>query len=139
MHPSPDQRSLPEYPGLYADEAGTTITNEAGFAIGWDENQAPVVVEGYGISLWSENPGEPPKGQDEVLRVLKQLGCTILEDRCHDYGEEDDDPEVRGRQCRSLEVRLPTIMTKRQGQRFRNALDRWTRELEANIDEGDIT
>jgi hypothetical protein len=137
MHPSPDQSwSLPEHPGLYADEAGTSVTNAAGFSIGWRGDGEPFVVEGYGIALWGKNPGEPPQGQDEVLRVLKQLGCTILEDTCH--VAEGDDPEIRGRQCRALEIQLPVNMTEKQGQRFRNALDRWDREFEANIDTGDI-
>ena len=124
-------------PDLYASE-DMVITNEAGFELGFrGEAGEPFVSEGYGIALWGKNPGEPPQGQDEVLRVLKQLGCTILEDRHHEFGEDDKFPEFRGRQCRSLEVELPVAMTKKQGQRFQNALDRWEHEFEANIDSGD--
>ena len=133
--PESEVTDLP--PSLYVSEDGTLI-NEAGFELGWRDGEEPFVVEGYGIALWGKNPGEPPQGQDEVLRVLKQLGCTIFEDRHHVY-DEDDDPDVRGRQCRALEVRLPVNMTEKQGKRFRSALDRWDQEFEANIDTGDVT
>lgn len=131
MHPSPDQsRFLPEFPGLYASSNGRTVTNAAGFEIGWrDDGATPYVAEGYGILLWGENPGEPPKGEDEILRVLKQLRCTIEEDS--QYTSDED-----GRAVRALEVRLPVEMTAKEGRRFLNALDRWDREFQAAIDEG---
>lgn len=139
MFTAPESEVTDLPPHLYMDEACTTVMNAAGFSLGWrDDGKEPFVVDGYGIALWGKNPGEPPQGQDEVLRVLKQLGCTIQEDKHYEYGEDEKFPECRGRQCRSLEVRLPVEMTEKQGKRFRNALDRWEKEFEANIDTGDV-